>query len=332
MRFSIIVPAYNAEKYLDECLSSVSAQVCRDFELIAVDDGSTDRTGGMLDSYACSNRNTCVLHGSNQGLLLARRKGLSQARGDYVVFLDADDRLRPDALELIGKAADQSDADVISFQFCRDECFSAASKAAYSLESGVYTGSSYIDVKRHVCMGRFNNLCGKAIRRSCIDSECDYSGYAGLMHGEDLFQLLPIIDRCGSLCQMDDVLYYYRPSTISSTACYKPSQLSDIVQVNQRLRDYADRWGVDCPSFAAIGETNQYLYLVKLNELSNIGISSKRLNFASIAQAMRSEGVFGRAATVRLRSDNKVLMYALERDLRIIAAAVVHVVEVIKRC
>ena len=71
---------------------------------------------------------------------------------------------------------------------------------------------------------------------------------------------------------------------------------------------------------------------MKLNELSNIGISSKRLNFASIAQAMRSEGVFGRAAAVRLRSDNKVLMYALERDLRIIAAAVVHVVEVIKRC
>lgn len=331
MLFSIIIPAYNAEKYLDDCLSSVALQSCRDFEVIAVDDGSSDRTGETLDSFALSNRNVIVLHGQNKGLLLARRKGLKHASGEYIVFLDSDDCLRRDCLAVLSAAIDESHADIISFQFSRDEGFAKAAGKSSVLNGGIYSGAEYARIKEHVCRGRFNNLCGKAIRRDCIDIESDYSEYQGLMHGEDLFQLLPIIDRCSSLCHLDNILYYYRPNDSASTASYKSSQLTDIVLVNRRLRDFAARWSGNCPHQAVIGETSQYFNLVKLNELSNISSSEKASNFLAIARAMNTEGTYERAATVKLRLDNEVLLFALDRGLMTLAAAVVRTVEWVKK-
>ena len=76
MLFSIIVPAYNAERYLPECLASVDAQTFRDYEVIIVDDGSTDETSCIADTYAQSKCNVTVLHRENEGPLLARRAGL----------------------------------------------------------------------------------------------------------------------------------------------------------------------------------------------------------------------------------------------------------------
>lgn len=331
MLFSIIIPAYNAEKYLDDCLSSVALQSCRDFEVIAVDDGSSDRTGETLDSFALSNRNVIVLHGQNKGLLLARRKGLKHASGEYIVFLDSDDCLRRDCLAVLSAAIDESHADIISFQFCRDEGFAKAAGKSSVLNGGIYSGAEYARIKEHVCRGRFNNLCGKAIRRDCIDIKSDYSEFQGLMHGEDLFQFLPIIDRCSSLCQLENILYYYRPNDSASTASYKTRQLTDIVLVNRRLRDYAAHWSGNCPHQAVIGETSQYFNLVKLNELSNTSSSEKVSNFLAIAQAMSTEGAYERAATVKLRFDNEVLLFALEHGLTALAAAVVRIVEWVKK-
>lgn len=331
MLFSVIIPVYNAEKYIDECISSVISQTFDDFEIIVVDDGSTDGTSLKLDDLEYANRQVSVLHGPNQGLLLARRKGLKHASGEYVVFLDADDYLRKDALAVLADSIDESDADIVSFQFSRDEGFVNAARKSGSLKQGIYKGEGYSQIKEHVCRGRFNNLWGKAIRRDCIDIESDYSEYHGLMHGEDLFQLLPIIDRCSSLRHLDNILYYYRPNDYASTASYKNSQLADIVLVNRRLRDFAARWSRNCPQQAVIGETSQYFNLVKLNELSNISSSEKASNFLAISQAMSSEGTFERAASVKLRFDNEVLLLALERGLRALAAAVVRTVEWVKK-
>lgn len=104
MRFSIIIPAYNAERYLSECLSSVSLQSFDNYEVILIDDGSTDSTLSLVEDFALRANNATVLTGENQGLLLARRRGLLHAKGEYVVFLDADDCLRYDALEILDKA------------------------------------------------------------------------------------------------------------------------------------------------------------------------------------------------------------------------------------
>lgn len=330
MRFSIIIPAYNAERYLSECLSSVSLQSFDNYEVILIDDGSTDSTLSLVEDFALRANNATVLTGENQGLLLARRRGLLHAKGEYVVFLDADDCLRCDALEILDKAIKKTDADIVSFLFSREKDFSGNGFNRDKLPEGLYNGAQFELVKEFVCKGRFNNLCGKAIRLSCIDLDATYGAYKGLMHGEDLLQLLPIVDSCASLAQLDDVLYYYRPNETASTTCYKSSQLEDIVQVNRRLVEYAARWGDACRSMAILGETNQYFYVLKLSELSDSDDREKEANFSSISAAMSQEYVFSRARRESLRFDNRLLAIALEHNWRTLASIVVHLVEVLK--
>ena len=101
MLFSIVVPVYNVEKYLTKCLDSIAAQTFRDFEVIIVDDGSTDSCPGTADAYAAGRENFKVIHQENQGLVGARNTGLLAASGDYVTFLDSDDWADPSMLSFV---------------------------------------------------------------------------------------------------------------------------------------------------------------------------------------------------------------------------------------
>ncbi len=330
MRFSVIIPAYNADRYLRECLNSVELQTFGDFEVIAVDDGSCDGTGHMLDEFSRKMGNVTVLHGENQGPLLARRRGLLHAKGEYVVFLDADDTLRVNALETISRTIDECGADIISFNVSRKADFAVMEKSL-AFDPGLYEGKNYELVKKQVCRGRFNSLCGKAIRLCRIDVNAAYGAFKGLMHGEDLFQLLPIVDACESLAHIQDILYFYRLNDASSTARYKPSQLRDIVRVDQRLFEYAGRWGGDCLVDAVKGEANQYFYLVKISELSGAGSFEKRLNFESIRNTMLDEGVFERLRGSGIRLDNRALALFIKCGWYGCARAVILAVEALKR-
>ena len=98
--FSIIIPAYNVAPYLRECLNSVLAQTFTDWEAICVDDGSTDGSGTILDEYAAKDSRFRVFHQSNAGVSAARNKALDEAHGEWFLFLDGDDILRFDRLEL----------------------------------------------------------------------------------------------------------------------------------------------------------------------------------------------------------------------------------------
>ena len=99
MRFSIIIPVYNVEPYLRECLDSVLAQTFTDWEAVCVDDGSTDGSAAILAEYAARDSRFRIVTQPNGGLSAARNTGLDHARGDYILFLDSDDWLEPSALE-----------------------------------------------------------------------------------------------------------------------------------------------------------------------------------------------------------------------------------------
>ena len=220
MLFSIIVPAYNAERYLPECLASVDAQTFRDYEVIIVDDGSTDETSCIADTYAQSKCNVTVLHRENEGPLLARRAGLKISRGQYAVFVDSDDGLHPEALQCIYDAIAGTDADIVSFRYCRSKNF-GRSDTPSPLSTGLYSGKEITEGRKHLCEGRFNEMWGKAIRLNLFDPSADYTQYNKIKHGEDLLQLLPVFDKARSLCSLDDVLYFYRTNDTASTSAYK---------------------------------------------------------------------------------------------------------------
>lgn len=113
---SVIVPVYNAEEYLRQCVESVLAQTYSNWELILVDDGSTDYSGKMCDLAACSSARIKVRHTKNRGVSAARNTGLDMMRGRYVAFLDADDMLHPQFLETALDKLLKADADVVQIK------------------------------------------------------------------------------------------------------------------------------------------------------------------------------------------------------------------------
>lgn len=97
--FSIIIPVYNVEQYLDKCLKSISKQTFLDFECIIVDDGSPDNSNAIIDKYVNKDQRFKVIHQKNMGLSAARNTGLDAAKGDYIAFVDSDDYIANDYLE-----------------------------------------------------------------------------------------------------------------------------------------------------------------------------------------------------------------------------------------
>lgn len=117
---SVIVPVYNVEQYLKECVDSILNQTFRDFELILVDDGSTDKSGMICDAYANEDPRIIVFHQQNAGAAAARNRGLDVARGEYIAFVDSDDIVLSQYLEILYYHVAANKADI---SLCLYECF-----------------------------------------------------------------------------------------------------------------------------------------------------------------------------------------------------------------
>ena len=128
--FSIIVPVFNVEEYLEECIDSILCQSFQDFEILLIDDGSPDRCGKICDSYAAKDGRVQTIHKTNGGLSSARNQGLDIAKGDYIMFVDSDDYFNTSkALEAMADRIRKKDEDIIVFG-CKNQ--------------DVATGDSYI--------------------------------------------------------------------------------------------------------------------------------------------------------------------------------------------
>ena len=119
MKFSVLIPVYNTEKYLEECLQSVLNQTFQDFEIVIVDDGSTDNSSLICyrhqEQYPDKIK---VIHKENQGLISARRVGIANATGDYCIFVDSDDYIEKELLNELSRVLSQDEAiDVLIYSF-----------------------------------------------------------------------------------------------------------------------------------------------------------------------------------------------------------------------
>ncbi len=116
-KVSIIVPVYNVEKYLERCLQSILNQTFQDWEAICMDDGSTDSCYRILKDFAEKDNRIKVFSQKNQGLSMARNNALTYAAGEYISFLDSDDAMHPQCIEIAVKLAEKHSADMVNFQF-----------------------------------------------------------------------------------------------------------------------------------------------------------------------------------------------------------------------
>lgn len=110
---SVVVPVYNVEKYLCRCIDSILNQTFTDFELILADDGSTDSCGAICDAYAAKDSRVKVIHRKNGGVSAARNTGLDAAEGEYIAFVDSDDYIDRDFLQVLVSAMEEVNADVV---------------------------------------------------------------------------------------------------------------------------------------------------------------------------------------------------------------------------
>ncbi len=117
---SVILPIYNTEEYLRKCLDSVIHQTYKDLEIICIDDGSTDQSGGIVDEYAKLDDRIRVIHQENHGESNARNVGLNISKGEYITFLDCDDWIEPDMYETLLDAIEEDDLDMAAGSWYKD--------------------------------------------------------------------------------------------------------------------------------------------------------------------------------------------------------------------
>lgn len=204
-KVSVIVPTYNVEQYIGECLDSLVNQNLGEIEIIVVDDGSSDASGKIADEYAVSHDNIKVIHRENGGLSAARNSGIDVAVGEFIYFLDSDDYLVPDALEILYNQCVAKELDVIKFvaySFTEpDKKLEWTEDYKYKGEyPGVYSGIEALQLFIDNDDAGYPN-CGLIFTRRSVVEEHGLRFCDGIIHEDNLYhyQLLAIAKRVAIL-------------------------------------------------------------------------------------------------------------------------------------
>ena len=221
-RFSIIVPLYNVERYVGECIESLRCQTFSDFEVVCVNDGSTDSTLAVAKKAAAGDERFVFVERENGGLSAARNTGLSAATGEYVCFLDSDDRYAPNTLEQLDAVLVENDLDLLDFSamtFYETDDMREVHEESYDYRDavqGVHDGQDlfalYWDRIQFVA-----SACFHAIRRSMLE-EANLAFCEGLLHEDELFT--PVLyAHAKRAAYLDEQLYErrVRPGSIMAT-------------------------------------------------------------------------------------------------------------------
>ena len=232
---SVIVPVYNVETYLEECLDSIQNQTYTDFEVLLVNDGSTDRSKAICERYCKENRRFHLLNQENQGLSAARNTGVATSRGEFIVFVDSDDMILANYLETLMHYM-REDVDIVESQFTvSNEEFLAKS---FKEPSILFEGNSQEAVKifpKHVLNV---NAVTKLYRRSIVEAVPYIDGVIF----EDVYCGIGMLKYIRKIIKIDYKGYYYRQHQASIMhRTFTPKNL-DIFTVSDQLIDlYSDR-------------------------------------------------------------------------------------------
>ncbi len=210
---SVIVPCYNAQRYLNVCLESLRAQKGPEIEMICIDDGSTDATGEMLDAFAAAEPRAHVIHIPNGGVSAARNRGLAMATGRYIAFMDADDALEEDSLPLLYQQAIATGAQIVS---ANHTLFDMEKNARVRVVVEPVAQQPQEIVREIIHMHRiYNNLWNKLYDRALFDGlRLDES----VRIGEDALMNLQLFLRARRVTHLDAYTYVYRVHSQSAMA------------------------------------------------------------------------------------------------------------------
>jgi glycosyltransferase EpsH len=233
---SVIVPVYNVAPYLSQCLDSVLAQTFENFELLLIDDGSTDASSAICDSYAARDDRVRVVHQPNGGLSAARNAGLRLALGEYITFLDGDDWFDTATLEVARQSALASGADVVLWPYVREYERVSLPKRLFDFDHRRFD----LEETRHVLCRRMVGLvgeelgapenadalvtaCAKLYRRDLVVRSGAAFTDTAEVGTEDAFFNLQVLTHASGASYVNRFFYHYRRDNATSvTTRYKP--------------------------------------------------------------------------------------------------------------
>ena len=205
-KISIIVPVYKVENYLSQCVDSILNQTFADWECILVDDGSPDGSGVICDEYAQKDTRIHVIHKENRGVSSARNTGLSAAQGEYIYFIDSDDYVEREALELLLSKAKQSEADIMVHGIVNDYIYKQSSTAVKYVSLPEKDYSTILEMADR--WGLLKGPVNKLFKNSIIKNK-SLRFDESISYGEDTKFTFEYLVHCHSIAFVPRHLYHY---------------------------------------------------------------------------------------------------------------------------
>lgn len=234
---SIVVPVYKSEKTLGGCLESLMAQTYENIEVICVVDGSPDRCGEICDGYAKKDPRIRVIKRENGGVSSARNRGIEEANGEYLLFVDSDDRVEPDYCEKLLNACGETGADLVICGF--HHWYVGRDVEKSPSVTGVYGTETYAEQFLKLYQEGFLNMPWNKLFRKELADHFDTS----LNLGEDLLFNMDYLEKCEKVSVISDALYHYiqeeKGNTLSSKK--REDKLEIAVRVCRRVQAYYEK-------------------------------------------------------------------------------------------
>lgn len=242
-KVSVIIPVYNAEKYLEDCLNSVTGQTLRDIEIVCVNDGSTDKSPQILEAYAEKDSRIRVIHKENGGPISAKKAGVVAAQGAYVGYVDSDDWIEPDMYENLYEKVRHYGCDIVASGLFRQFSDSAV-KVTNTIAPGLYDRNAIIKKilpymlynGTYYQMGVRPNLVNKLFRKELLIGEQE-SVPENITNGDDTAVTYPCIQNAQKVILTDEIYYHYRQHDTSiSKTTGNDSEISNIRALYRHLK------------------------------------------------------------------------------------------------
>ena len=260
---SIIIPVYNVEKYLPKCIGSIEAQTFGNYEVLLVDDGSTDRSGILCDEYAERDSRVRVIHQENSGQAAARNHAVKQAAGEYIVFIDSDDYVDPDYIEYLLNLLHKYDADV-SIGGSAYLYEGKEPKSRKGTENDFATDAEQALIRINYNEGSGAMVWAKLYKKKLIE---DHPFPEGKIY-EDLATTYKIIGDCKTVAMGNRRIYYWLQRTGSTTRESFDERQMDAVEAVEGLLQYTER------NFPGAMASARYRYTAKAIELIAVCFNS----------------------------------------------------------
>lgn len=234
VQISVIVPVYNAEKYLSRCIESILKQTYTDFELILINDGSTDDSLKIIEKYSQQDNRIVAIHQENMGVSASRNKGISVAKGKYIGFVDADDAIEPIMYEKMIEVMNQKDADIVISNWYI--CDNKNRKNIAILDNVDLFMDRETFFKKIFCEKKFWMLYTVWNKLVKVELAKEFYFDAKIMFGEDTWYSYQILSLANKIAVVSEPLYnYYQYDGSASHGGVKGKNRTSCVKIYSRI-------------------------------------------------------------------------------------------------